>query len=208
MTAPSGSYPQASSSDPESPSASKAGDCLSDPANLASIVACDTEHRAEIVSTAGDGCTREAAVAYAGGDPSTDLFSDVVQMTSTDGYCVLELDGATATASVADSLSTDQGHGLRECLDARSSSFVPCAEDHTGEVVDRVEADSREPLGCEAAAEDYLGQSLSERYDELEVDEVSSDVARRCMVGLRSDSSWLLTPLRGLGNGEIEASTI
>lgn len=182
------------------------GACLADPFASDSVVACDVEHRGEVISMTNGECSRAAAVVYAGGDPDTDLLSDVVQVSVVDGQCVVALEGVTAAASIEDSLGTDQGDGLRECFDRQSDRFVPCAEDHTGEVVQRMPAGSSERLNCDAAAGRYMGQGLSQRFSDLEVEEISTDAARRCVVGLRSDSSWLQSSLRNLGNAEIQTS--
>lgn len=191
---------------PTSPSVLEPGACLADPADLDSVVACNVEHRAEVVSTAGDECNMATVVQYAGGDPETDLLSDVVRPTTVSESCVVQLEGNLAAASLEGALTTGRGDGLRECLDGHSRRFVPCSESHTGEVVARVDAESADSLDCDSAAAHYLGQGLSERYSDLEVEEVASDSARRCVVSLRSDTSWLETPLRNLGNAEIQTS--
>lgn len=190
----------------EETSVGSPGACLADPADLDSVVACDTRHQAEVISMANGECDLSAAVQYAGGDPELDLLSDVVRVFPVDGKCVVALEGATAVASIEDSLGSDRGDGLRECYNGRSKGFVPCAGEHTGEVVQRVTAGSHGQMDCDAAAERYMGQGLSQRYSDLETDEVPTDEMRRCVVSLRSDSSWLETPLRNLGNAEIQTS--
>lgn len=183
------------------------GACLSDPAELDSAVACDTVHSAEVIATAGE-CSDAAAAEYMGGSSGTDVLSRIVQTEVVDGACVLSLEGRSAAAPIQSSLGTDPGHGLRECLDAQIERFVPCAENHTGEVVARIPAESSESLDCDAAASDYMARDISELFSELTVEEVSSDAARRCVVSVRSDGAWLRTPLRELGNGAIETERI
>ncbi|MFF0973568.1 UNVERIFIED_CONTAM: hypothetical protein RF649_14195 [Kocuria sp. CPCC 205295] len=185
----------------------QAGDCLSDAKNPTSRVACDVEHQAEVISMANGECDQATVVEYTGGSPDMDLLSDVVQVSLVDGHCVVALEGIRAAASIEDSLGTDLGDGLRECFDRRADSFVPCVQAHTGEVVKRVSASSVERLDCDAAAEEYMGQDLSQRFSDLEAEEVSDDGARRCVVSLRSDRSLLESPLRNLGNAEIQTSS-
>lgn len=188
--------------DDESPSL---GTCLMDPADPGSAVACDTAHAAEVIADGGD-CSEATAVEYAGGAVGTDLFSGVVQTRAVDDSCILSLDGSPAEASIRDAFPSGRADGLRECWNGRARSLVPCSEDHTGEIVARVPAASTDSLDCEVAAGEYLEQDIAERFAQLTVEEISSEAARRCVVSPRSDGVWLRTPLRGLGDGDVETA--
>lgn len=150
----------------------------------------------------------DEAIKYLGGSLGVDVLTRSVEVTDMDGHCVLSDTSQEPSISFSDALELDSGISLRECLDGRSSQFVACSEEHTGEVVARVEADSAESLDCESRARAYMGQDLSKRYEELTVDEVTTDSARRCVVSLRADNRWMETSLRGLGSGAIETSAI
>lgn len=179
------------------------GDCLTDPADLSSIVACDAEHSAEVIAGSGD-CSEATAVRYAGGAEGKDFFNTAVEARTVGDACVLSLKGTQAQVSFRDVLASDAGEMMRECWNGDTMTLVPCSKKHTGEIVARVPANFTNTLDCKAEASEYMGQNISERLFELEFGEVPPDTERRCVVSARSDTAWLSTPLRAIGNGEIE----
>lgn len=178
------------------------GTCLSSADDLESNVACDTGHLAEIIGSA-DECSMEHAIRYMGGDPGVEVLHRDVQISVLEDACVLQHAGQQAEVSFHGALELDSGTSLRECYDRRGQQFVSCSKQHNGEVVARLDSGTEEELDCDAKATEYMGQAPQKRYDELTVDEVRTDAARRCVVALRSENRWLETSLRSLGSAAI-----
>lgn len=175
------------------------GTCLSSADDLSSVVACDTAHAAEIIGTAGD-CTLETATGYMGGTSEVDVLHRGVTVDVIDEFCVLSSQDQTVAVSFSNALQLDDGVALRECLNGRTGEFVACSDDHTGEVVARVDIDSTEPLDCPARATAYMGRSSSSLYAQLTVEEDQTESVRRCVVSVRADNRWLDVSLRELGS--------
>lgn len=167
------------------------------------VVSCDTLHEAEIIGPS-DNCNLDAVIHYLGGDPDLDVVSTSLKVTESDDSCILQVENKQVSASFKDALFLSSGVTLRECFDKRSNQFVSCGENHTGEVVARVPADSAEPLDCEAKADQYMGQKFASRHDELTFDKIPTSTAQRCVVSVRTDNRWLDTSLRGLGTKALE----
>lgn len=188
-------------------SAPTPGTCLESAGDPESDVACDIPHAAEIIGT-GDDCSMEAATRYLGGNPDVDVLHRAVEVNDVDGTCVLSAGDQQVAVSFADALELNDAVALRECLNDRTSEFVPCSQDHTGEVVARVAADATQPLDCAQQATTYMDRSPSTLFDEFTVDEVTTDSARRCVVSVRADNRWLDTSLRAVGSSKPETRPI
>lgn len=192
--------PTASANSEESQELLNVGTCLGAEGQ---VVSCDTLHEAEVIGPS-DNCTLDAAIHYLGGDPDLDVVSTSLKVTESNDSCILQVENEQVSASFKDALFLSSGVTLRECFDKRSNQFVSCGENHTGEVVARVPADSAEPLDCEAKADQYMGQKFASRHDELTFDKVPTSAAQRCVVSMRADNRWLDTSLRGLGTKALE----
>lgn len=174
------------------------GTCIEHAKDILSQIACDRSHEAEVIGPS-DNCTLDAAIHYLGGDPYLDVVSTSLKVTESEDSCILQVENEQISASFKDALFLSSGVTLRECFDKRSNQFVSCGENHTGEVVARVPADSVEPLDCEAKADQYMGQKFASRHDELTFDKILTSAAQRCVVSMRADNRWLDTSLRDLG---------
>ncbi|MEX3632134.1 hypothetical protein [Rothia sp. LK2492] len=130
--------------------------------------------------------------------------STSLKVTESNDSCILQVENEQVSASFKDALFLSSGVTLRECFDQQSNQFVSCGENHTGEVVARVPADSAEPLDCEAKADQHMGQKFASRHDELTFDKIPTPAAQRCVVSVRADNRWLDTSLRGLGTKALE----
>ncbi|NKE10768.1 MULTISPECIES: hypothetical protein [Kocuria] len=183
------------------------GACLNSVEDISSVVACDTAHFGEIIG-AGDACSIEAATRYMGGNPDVDVLDRGVSVSMVDDVCVLSVEGQQVAVSFAGALDLNDGVALRECLNGRTAEFVPCSNDHTGEVVARVSSDSTGSLDCSQQATTYMDRSPASVFKELTVEQINTDSARRCMVSVRADNRWLETSLRALGNRSPETRPI
>lgn len=182
----------------------RVGTCLSDPVDVHSIVACDIPHSAEIIGGSEVACDEGTVVVYMGGSATSDVLSRVVQLNSINGFCVAHVGEEKIAVIMRDALQSSVGDALRECFNSSTEQFVPCAHDHTGEVVARVPSDSPHSLTCETEASEYLERDFSALYQDLLVETTQAEDVRRCVVNFRANQAWLRTPLRGIGNGKVE----
>lgn len=183
------------------------GACVKDSTALLSPVDCSTPHQAEIIGTSDAQCTEDSLTEYAGGKVGIDIIGPGFGVQEAEGHCLLVSETVRLETPLQGILGRPEGHAIRECFDSQTATTVLCSTPHTGEVVGRTPVDAVSPTSCEEKASTYLGRPISTRFEDLTLDEGSDSAYRRCIVSVRAQNAYLETPLRALGNGQIETSS-
>lgn len=161
---------------------------------------CDSPHSAETIPVDSE-CGPVAFIRYAGGNPSVEVLRSDIKVDQVNGACIAQVPGLNVQESYEGFLNGSNGPALRECRNA-VESFVPCHEEHTGEVVFREDPTQPQELSCEARASEYMNSPVDTHFRDVNVEALDTQ-PRRCVVEVRGRNT-LETSLRNLGSDAIQ----
>ncbi|MGV1010068.1 MAG: hypothetical protein ACOYBY_15920 [Dermatophilaceae bacterium] len=168
-------------------------------------VACDSPHEFEVIAKAT--CRQADLLQYLGADPAVDIVgADLGLEPGPQGTCVVK-PPATLSTSLRNALLGSVGTGRwRVCFDSGTGwRTTACDAKHTAELVYLRASTDLTPLDCQARAQTYLGTSMTQVKDYLEVQPLDWKGQQGCAVAVRGGANVLTDTVRRLGTRAIES---
>ncbi len=188
----------------EPPTPQGIGTCL----GVSGPVACDLEHRREVISTTPATCGPSELASYLGGTAGGDPLRSSISVSASDGRCVVTFP-ASVQQSMRGALQRAEGAFLRLCYDNRSGTplEVGCHDPHTHEVVRVDDPGAGSAPGCDAAAATFIDATHDSWGMDLMAAPTTIDGRRACLVRPRGDRV-LTSTLRRVGTHTLPLASL